>query len=290
VRSILLSFCNLPVPRRTGLLRLELDSESTSEVMLGIENTVESCTGLTAVHEKIYLLFVSRGMHYLGALRQGDLRPLHHQPLPEIKEGHSILAKDGYLYVVSTGTDEVFRYELGPAGVSNPSVIWRASNVGTDTHHVNSIIEWQGSLAISAFGPKFGTLWASAMDGYIHDITRDRRIKGGIYHPHSLSTWGHRLCYFESYRKLFWCLEGPLASLDSYSRGVCWLSNELVCLADSIGRRFSKSTGLIANPADPGERAGNCGVTLRDIAHGRTIKRMSLRGFGPEIYDLLITD
>ena len=183
------------------------------------------------------------------------------------------------------------RYDLAPLGVRNPEVIWRASNTGTDTHHINSIIEWQGSLVISAFGPKFGTLWASAMDGYIHDISQDRRIKGGIYHPHSLSVLGDRLYFLESYRKLFWCLEGPMTSLDDgYSRGVCWLSNDFVCLASSIGRRLSRSTGLIANPADPGKVAGNCGVIVRNVTHSKTIKRINLEGFGPEIYDLMITD
>ena len=85
---------------------------------------------------------------------------------------------------------------LPPMGVRNPVVIWRESNLRADTHHVNSIAEWKGKLIISAFGRKFGTLWSSAFDGYIHDVTRDRRIKGGIYHPHSLAPRGDRRVLF----------------------------------------------------------------------------------------------
>jgi hypothetical protein len=287
VGSILLSFCNLPTPLRTGILRLDLDSEEAAEVELGSEANVESCTGLSADGNRIYALFLSDGIYLIGALSRNDLQPVFRQPLPEIKDGHSILAKEEYLYVVSTGTDEIFRYDLGPKGVSNPVVIWRASDTTTDTHHVNSITGWDGNLVISAFGPKFGTLWSSAFDGYIHDISRNRSIKGGIYHPHSLAVHRNRLYYFESYRKLLWCLEGPVSGLDAYSRGVCWASEHLVCVGSSVGRRFSRSTGL-ANPADPGELAGSCGIRLSDIRLGRTVKEINLQWFGPEIYDVII--
>ena len=49
-----------------------------------------------------------------------------------------------HLYVVSTGSDEVFRYDLGPTGLSNPVVIWQAQRLDTDTHHVNSISRVEG--------------------------------------------------------------------------------------------------------------------------------------------------
>jgi hypothetical protein len=103
----------------------------------------------------------------------------------------------------------VFRYDLGPPGLSNPIVVWQASNFETDTHHINSIAEWQGNLIISAFGPKFGTLWSSAFDGYIHDISRDRCVKTGIYHPHSLAALGDRLYYIESYRSFYGASKVP---------------------------------------------------------------------------------
>jgi hypothetical protein len=286
VGPILLSFCNLRTPLRTGILRLDLDSEEAAEVELGWEGNVESCTGLSAYGNRIYALFLSGGLHYIGALSRNDLQPLFRQPLSEIKDGHSILVNEGYLYVVSTGTDEIFRYDLGPVGVSNSVVMWRASNTRTDTHHVNSITRWNGNLVISAFGPKFGALWSSAFDGYIHDISRNRCIKAGIYHPHSLAAQGNRLCYVESYRKLLWCLEGPVSGLDAYSRGICWVSEDLLCVASSVGRRISRSTGL-ANPADPGELVGGCGIRLSDLRRGRTIKQIDLQWFGPEIYDLV---
>jgi len=170
--------------------------------------------------------------------------------------------------VVSTSTDSVIRYTLSPLGVDAPQEVWRASESGVDIHHINSIIEWDGNLVILAFGPKDGTLWASASNGYIHDITRDIRVKSGIYHPHSLCTGGERLYYCESVRGLFCSLEGPIFPLPGYARGVCWLADDLVCVGSSIGRRVSKSTGLIANPADPGDPTGTCSITRIGLGMG----------------------
>ena len=287
MKSVLVSFCNLSAAKSTGILKVDLPSESFHPISLGCFSSVTSCTGLAIEGEKVYLLVVSGGMHYLVGFRQSDFKPAFCQSLDEIKDGHSILTKNGYCYIVSTGTDEVIRYDLVPRGLINPQVVWQASSTKTDTHHINSIIDWRGNLVISAFGPKSEALWASASDGYIHDITRDICIKTGIHHPHSLSVQGRQLYYCESHRKLFCSLEGPIFQLRGYARGVCWLSDDLICMGTSVGRTFSKSTGMIANPADPGEPTGTCAISIRRITTGRTIKYVDLGWFGPEVYDLL---
>jgi hypothetical protein len=285
---MLVSFCNFSAPRATAIFRLEPGSDNLSEARMMFPHRVEGCTGMTGDGARIYVLSVSEGAYHLMALTRNELEFVFCQPLPEVKDGHSLLAKDRKLYVVSTGTDEIFRYNLAPQGVSDPRVIWRATVSGTDTHHVNSITEWQGNLVASAFGPKFGTLWTSALEGYIHDISRDMRIKSGVYHPHSLSVRGDRLYYLESQRKLLCSLGGPLFSVPGYPRGVCWLSDDLVCIGSNVGRGLSKSTGLIANPADPGKPSGSCGITVGDVKTGRRVKQLDLGWVGGEIYDILV--
>jgi hypothetical protein len=290
VKPMLISFCNFPAPRATAIFRLDISSENLTEIGLGISRSVKGCTGMTSDEERIYVLCVSEGMHYLSVIARDELECVFCQALPEVKEGHSILAKEGQLYVVSTGTDEVIRYDLAAEGAKNSQVVWSASPSGSDTHHVNSIADWQGNLVVSAFGPKFGTLWASALEGYIHDISRDVRIKSGIYHPHSLSVRSDQLYYLESHRKLFCSLDGVILSLTGYPRGVCWLSDDVVCLGSSVGRKLSKSTGLIANPADPGEPSGSCGVTVVNIKTGRRLKHLDLDRVAGEVYDLMVKD
>ena len=285
--SVVATFCNFPAPQAPAVFRLAPGSEACSRVALGFPHDVEGCTGIAGDEERIYVLCISEGVHHLVALARDTLEFIFSQPLPEVKEGHSILAKGEHLYVVSTGTDEVIRYRLVSKGLSDSRVVWRASRAGIDTHHVNSVAVWEGNVVVSAFGPKFGVLWTSALEGYVHDISRDVRIKNGIYHPHSLSVRRDRLYYLESHRKLFCSLDGPLFAVPGYPRGVCWLSDDLVCIGSNVGRRFSRSTGLIANPADPGEATGSCGITVGDVKRGRPVKRLDLGWVGGEIYDML---
>jgi hypothetical protein len=76
VISLLLSFCNLPAPRNTALMKLDLDSETALTVELGWKGLIKSCTGLFANHEKIYVLFESEGTDYVAGLGRVDLSPV----------------------------------------------------------------------------------------------------------------------------------------------------------------------------------------------------------------------
>ena len=58
----------------------------------------------------------------------------------------------------------------------------------------------------------------------------------------------------------------------------------------SVARKVSKSTGLINNPADPGEEAGSCAVNIFHLSSATVSDRLahiSLGDYAPEIYDLL---
>ncbi len=252
-----------------------------------INKPIRSATGLATSSDKVFCLFFIEGAFHVAALRLKDLSLIYIQELLDVKDGHSILISGDYFYVVSTGTDEVLRYVSTENGMENPEVVWRASNSKIDTHHVNSIIEVGEEIFISAFGEKTGTLWSSATNGYIYNITRDVRVKDRIYHPHSLAKKNGVLHYCDSSRKSFCSIEQPLFELDGYTRGIDWLSDELVCAASSIGRKISKSTGLIANPADPGAVAGKSRLSVKNINNQKTILEIDLSRFGPEIYDVL---
>jgi len=238
--------------------------------------------------DRIYVLFWAKEIFHMAVLKRENLSSLFWQKLPEIKDGHSILATGDKLYVVSTGTDEVISYDMFSDKLGNPQTFWRADDSGNDTHHVNSIVKMGDDIYVSAFGPKADKLWSSASNGYIHNITRDIRVREGIYHPHSLSERNGQLYYCESSTRTFASLDGPILQLDGYTRGIGWLSDELVCISSSMGRKISKSTGLIANSADPGELDGVSGMTIRDIKNQDLVAEVNLSRFGPEIYDVLV--
>jgi len=293
---ILASFCNLQSLTTCPLLCLQVaennkDITSYAPVSLGYEDLTISATGLTSSNGRIYCLFASRlNNFYVAVLQENNLAPLYCQELPEVRDGHSILVIDDRLYVVSTGTDEVICYDIKENGFDHSRVVWKASDAKADTHHINSIVEKDGAILVSAFGPKTGKLWATASNGYIYNITANVPVIDNLNHPHSLSVRNDVIYYCDSQKKSFSAANqnNSIFDLNGYTRGVSWLSNGLICLATSIGRRISKSTRFIANPADPGELAGECSLTLGDISKKTVIKKIDLSWFGPEIYDLLV--
>jgi len=291
---VLVSFCNLPLSNTHPVICLEIPFDKKKPVYYApvafteINEPIKSATGLAVNLEKVFVLFLAGDVFHVAAFRLKDFSLVYRQELADVKDGHSILVSGNAFYVVSTGTDEILRYKLDENGVHNPETVWRASDSGIDTHHINSIAEINDEIFISAFGSKTGALWSSATNGYIHNITHDICVKDGIYHPHSLSQRKGALYYCDSSRKSFCSLEKPLFELDGYARGIGWLSDEMVCVAASIGRRISKSTGLIANPADPGSIAGKSKLVVRDIANQKVMADIDLSRFGPEIYDVLL--
>lgn len=295
-RYLIVSFCNIPTITTSPLLCVKIpesleEAVSCAPVSLGYPELVKTATGLTRANGKIFVLFVSRLNRFqVAVLRESDLSPLFYQELPEIIDGHSMLAIDDCLYVVSTGTDEVICYDIKEKSLENPRVIWQASDTRTDTHHINSIVEKNGEILISAFGPKAGRLWSTASNGYVHNITSNSLVVDGIYHPHSLSVKGDKIYYSDSHRNSFCVVGQPdcIFELNGYTRGVSWLSDEMIFVATSVGRRISKSTGLIANPADPGELAGECSLLLGNVNQKRIVKKIDLSWFGPEVYDVLV--
>ncbi len=290
---VLVSFCNLPLSNTYPVICLEIPFDRKKSVCFvpaaftGIDKRIKSATGLAVNSENVFILILVGDVFHVAALRLKDFSLVYCQELADVKDGHSILVSGNALYVVSTGTDEILRYTLDENGVHSPEAVWSASNSRMDTHHVNSIVEIDGEIFTSAFGVKTGDLWSSATNGYIQNISSNIRVKDGIYHPHSLSQKNGVLYYCDSSRKSFCSLEKPLFELDGYARGIGWLSDELVCVATSIGRRISKSTGLIANPADPGSTAGKSKLVVRGINNQKVITDIDLSRFGPEIYDIL---
>lgn len=291
----LVSFCNNPSASASPLLGIKISENNTlsnefSPINLGFPGTSSHATGLTSSDEFIFIAFHSEGIFYISALARNNLLPVFQQPLPEAKDIHSLLAWRKSLYVVSTGTDQVLSYDILSHGLTNPTVVWQASKENRDTHHINSIALHNNELFISAFGPKTGSLWSSAKDGYIHNITKDSRLKEGIFHPHSLSTNNQKIYYCESYTSSFCSLDDKIFTLPGYTRGVNWLSPDQICIATSIGRKVSRSTGLVGNPGDPGEAHGLCGITIRNISNNENVSSLDLSWFGPETYDILLLE
>ena len=140
---VLVSFCNIPFRTTSPLLCLEIPENLDEPVFctpvsLGYPGLLFGATGVTSLNGKIFVLFTTQNFKtFIAVLQEDTLSSLYYQELPEVVDGHSILAFGNSLYVVSTGTDEVVCYDIYEEGLGNPTVFWRASDTKTDTHHIN---------------------------------------------------------------------------------------------------------------------------------------------------------
>jgi hypothetical protein len=111
--QLLVSPCNLSQP-----LVLVTPGRPTRTVMIGApEEGVAGCVGLWAEQDHLDCAWAGTdGRSYLSALEQPTCDVLDVVPLGGVKDVHSITVLDGFLYPVSTGTDEVRRIPLDRLG------------------------------------------------------------------------------------------------------------------------------------------------------------------------------
>lgn len=284
---LLISFANLQQVQATSLMRYDTQDGSMRWVDMGLNGTVtiSSTTGICGADNKVYVLAISSDVTHVFAFDQASLAPLWHQALPESHDVHSIAIEGQYAYIVSTGTDEVIRYRVMPDAFVDPHVAWTPSGAGKDTHHLNSVTSHQGEIFVTGFGPKKSERWSSADDGYIFNLTQGHYVKMGLYHPHTIVSHNGALYYCDSSRAAFASMDGPLVELKGYVRGACFSGKSVVHIGTSMGRKVSKSTGIVNNPADDGENWGFCGITRYDL-RSKTTSIMDLSEYGQEIYDV----
>jgi hypothetical protein len=142
-------------------------------------------------------------------------------------------------------------------------------------------------LLVAGFGKKTGQLWNSIRDGFVFNITRSEKMVSGILQPHSLAAIGDMLAYCESGRRAVRVIEAAhVQHLPGYTRGLC-LAGQKLFVGTSIGRRVSKSTGILNNPNASGVPAGQCTVSSLSLPSFEIEKTIDLSAYGDEIYDLL---
>lgn len=285
---LLITFCNLETPAGLPLLVLDLDSGEAHPPATGLTCAVRTCTGMFADASHVYVTYWAEGYFTVSALRLPDLTVVHSRQLPHVRAAHSIVVRDGTLYVVSTGRDVVLAYDYWGPPRTEPEVVWQASDHQDDRHHLNSLTELHGDLIVSGFGERSGELWYSATDGFIHNITRDVRLKDGLWHPHTVTVHDDRLFYCESQRWLFCSPDGPVAKLGGYTRGVAWLDADTALVGTSVWRSESLSTGRPLGPEVPQGAVGTSRLDLVNVLTGGTMRSYETGWFGTEVYDLLV--
>ncbi len=291
----LVSFCNLPFREKHAILKIKFDLGSLNviEVVpidIGFPGFLKSATGLALGNGKLFVTYSPWKKTFISILDEDRFSCLHYQELKEVRDGHSIMFHDSKLYIVSTGTDEVICYQIAPnLELIRPEIVWRASRSKRDFHHINSIVQVDGDILISAFGKKDGRSWKTATNGMIFNLTRGQVIKTGIVHPHSLSVHHGMLYFCGSYTGEFASIkdDSPIFTLRGYARGVTWLSDEYVCIAISKRHRDAKLLKFVEQFLFKNSYGKGSKIYIGDIKRKRVVKSIDLSHYAPEIYDLL---
>src|SRR4030042_6820095 len=262
--NVVVSFCNQSERVKNKSNLLIIDVFSSRQKWIAHKMGTNGFTGLAQNKDLMYAVYQSDESSGPGiiVIDKKSWKILIHQSLPELKDPHSIAVDNNILFIVSTGTDKVLQYKFDwtRKKVFFEKVLWKPSNsTGTaDAHHINSIFMSDNRIYISAFGPKKAEKWSSADDGYIYNVTKNRKEITGIYHPHSVFVKNNSIYYCESSKRNARKNQKELLKLDSgYTRGL-YIKGRYLLLGTSSGRKNSKSTGLVNNPADPGSLEADC--------------------------------
>jgi hypothetical protein len=291
--KLLVSLCNLPQPGSSGLLLVDPADQTPDRARLvdigAPPSAVRGCVGVWVADDAVYCAWIGpEQQSYISVLEKQTLAPLETGKLEDVRDVHSICVEDGWIYVVSTGADEVRRLQASRAG-GRSELVWRASPAGQDTHHPNSILPAGGRLLCTAFGPKSADRWSSAVSGYVIDVGSNEILWAGLEHPHSLRSGPDDLYVAESRRgRVRGVASGRQFPVDGYARGLAF-ADGLAIAGISRGRARSRQ-GTIENPDDPGEPAGAPGLALFRTGEPGDARadHIDLSAFGPEIYDVAV--
>jgi GT2 family glycosyltransferase/glycosyltransferase involved in cell wall biosynthesis len=288
---ILTSFCNLRAP---GVPALGLLNAATLEFqVLRLPRELECChsiTGLALCDRYVYAAGLeSESSSVLFIFNRSDFALARQYTFRSGSDIHSLLARNGRLYAVSTGTDDIIELRLRKADVVSEVCYWRPDRNGVreDIHHLNTVSFWHDEILVSAFGKKASPEPNSPREGFIAIVSTGARLAVELNQPHSLAALGEGLAYCESRRRAVRVIgDDRIQHLPGYTRGLCTVGDGLF-VGTSLGRQFSRSTGLINNPADDGLLAGQCSISRLSIATFEVELTVDLGAQAHEIYDLL---
>jgi len=286
--KVLISFCNPPENSKDNLIVLDVET-GNQECLLEIENGV---TGISQDNNFIYALAQNKEKN-IFIFDKSNFSLILNQKLEHLADPHSLFVDENFLYIASTGNDQILKYKFDKNNneIDFVEFVWKPEDsIGEkDTHHINSIFKYNNEIFISAFGKK-EVKWSSAKNGYIFNITKNKKEIENIFHPHALFIQNRNFYYCESATRSVKKNKKRIITLPSgYTRGMC-LEEKNLFLGTSSGRKNSKSTGEINNPSEEGILEEDCRLLIYSKnlwGNYRQKKEFSFYPKHSEIYDII---
>lgn len=291
---VLVSFCNVTVPDAPLLAVVDADTGDVQVVDVPrVLATSAGVTGLAFSNDRLYL--VTQGLRRRDGstdprpslfILEDNMNVEEHYFFEHARDPHSLVVRDGSLWLASTGTDEVAELVLQDGHVTSERAIWRGSDERSDTNHLNGVCGTESGYVISGFGPRADESWASATSGFIKVLDTGEVLLDGLQQPHSVAAVGGQIAYCESRRGVVRLTGGSeSAPLGGYTRGLATVGDRLFA-GVSRGRLWSRSRDTVENPAEPGERYGRCGLYSLSLDLTEVAEIADFSHLAQEIYDV----
>jgi len=297
--SVVISFCNQGASPEYSLCLLNISDRSVTWIPLS-ELYSQSHSGLGGVcgvswsYEKI--IIATQGPNPLLAC--WDYRSkcwVSTIQLQKVVDAHSIVTRDEYVYVVSTGTNEIYRVSWNGSYFGDEEIYWQYPGVSYDHDvvHLNGLALDGDSLIASGFGVRDDAgRWGAKGEVFYID-KKQNLIFCGLDQPHSPTMIEGNLYIAESKAGLIhkfqrendkWAIKKTY-SVGGYVRGIAMLNYKLIA-GISAPRSVSRS-GKNRVEKDVADKS-NFGLVTVDITSGQVIHDDFTSSLGKEIYDLLI--
>lgn len=290
--NLMVSFCNVFPP---GLALGIYDFDADRFKWIELASIGENWVGVDGICRRTdgYWVLAQAAWGGVSALAfvNLELNLSRSYPLVQAGDAHSLIAyRDGFLITDTHHDRLVFAQIVDEGRAVAETEYWRYGVAGTglDTVHLNGVIELDGDIYVSVFGPKPPEGWLTATRGQIINISRDEIVCEGLNHPHTLVNVDGTLYWLESRRGLvhrFSKASGHqvVLQLQGYLRGLAY-DNEYLYVGASARRRRSRSTGANIPASENPDDVHSWIYRIR--RNDLRIERRPLTRWGAEIYDL----
>lgn len=296
--SVVITFCNQKASPSHSLLLMHASEQNYSWVDLeGIRVNLGAdlggVCGACRVHDDVAICAQSGVNPFLGLLDVTKREIKTTRVLEQCKDPHSICLRGDYIYVVSTGTNEIYRVRCVGSVLGREELFWQYPGVRHDTDevHLNGITSHEGRFIASCFGQRTREgKWGA--NGKVFFLDGGRSVCEGLEQPHTPLVMVDKLFFAESAAdKVHLYVEDDSGNwrqrhewvMPGYTRGLAVTGSTLL-VGISSARRISRSKKT-AN--EKSLRNSSTAIVSIDLETLEAAQVNDLNAFGKEIYDIV---
>ncbi len=299
---LLITFCNTSyLPKQHFLGVYNCVKETIKYVSLKIDREKDStftksvgATGITKV-ENGYIFITQSSTFPCIIYLDINLNFVEYKALKIVKDPHSIVYNQGFLYITSTGNNSIIKLPFDNK-FGEEEIYWSYENNQDDIIHLNGIAFLNNELIISCFGKQVDT--KTIRSGFVKNISSNEILLEGIREPHNLTCYQNKLYVVESTTGCIYKIDKDgyeiFKEFAGYARGLAFSDEGYIFVARNARRKSSRHIGSKKNVPLIDITNNICEWQHSWICHSKwnetTYHKQDITAFAFEVYDLIVLD